>query len=458
MRTPFGFVCAALLSATVAIPASAQLHRHYRVSHWEVGFIGVSDEYSPTEADITIEYGATPIDVGTSATVRISFGRPEQQEHDISFDVQFDEVVVIDGGKRYDFERSNPNTLMLEFGFSIAHMDAPTDFGGILSQVRLSFARIDNPTTKVMAFLAEPVTSPEPSKAAPPSSGSGTFTYEGGITCSGEWANGLLHGGGRCVFPDGNTYEGNWQSGKRNGFGTATYGDGRVQAGQWRDDVFVEGRVELRDGRVYDGSWDAWGPTGSGTVTYPNGDVYSGGIKDGEHHGVGTLESNEGYTLVGGWENGKRHGETRGMLKNGTTVTGRFDQDVAEGPFTYTHRNGRIVEVVFEGGRKSSEREVRPADDFEGIGIALNLDESSGRVAVTAIGADGPAASVGLAVGDVIDTVNDQSLHGKTLDQIVALIRGPAGTTVDLGIIREGERLRVIAQRGQIDASQIDDN
>ena len=44
---------------------------------------------------------------------------------------------------------------------------------------------------------------------------------------------------------------------------------------------------------------------------------------------------------------------------------------------------------------------------------------------------DSPAKDGGLKAGDVIVAVNGKSLAGKTSDQSTALIKGPAGSTVD---------------------------
>jgi carboxyl-terminal processing protease len=47
-----------------------------------------------------------------------------------------------------------------------------------------------------------------------------------------------------------------------------------------------------------------------------------------------------------------------------------------------------------------------------------------------------PAAAAGIKPADVIASVDGTSLDGKTFDQAIALIKGAAGTTVRLGILR----------------------
>ena len=59
-----------------------------------------------------------------------------------------------------------------------------------------------------------------------------------------------------------------------------------------------------------------------------------------------------------------------------------------------------------------------------------------------------PAAEGGLKVGDVIISVDGKSLAGKTSDQSTALIKGPSGSTVQLGL-KDGRRLRL--KRAKVD-------
>ena len=54
---------------------------------------------------------------------------------------------------------------------------------------------------------------------------------------------------------------------------------------------------------------------------------------------------------------------------------------------------------------------------------------------------DSPAKAGGLKVGDLIVSVNGKSLAGKTSDESTALIKGPAGSTVTLGL-KDGRKLR----------------
>jgi carboxyl-terminal processing protease len=74
---------------------------------------------------------------------------------------------------------------------------------------------------------------------------------------------------------------------------------------------------------------------------------------------------------------------------------------------------------------------------FEGIGATVRLDEL-GRLIIAEPFVGRPAAEAGLQRGDVVLAVDGQSLRGFSLYESVMLIRGRAGTTVILTILREG--------------------
>lgn len=74
---------------------------------------------------------------------------------------------------------------------------------------------------------------------------------------------------------------------------------------------------------------------------------------------------------------------------------------------------------------------------FEGIGASVQLDEL-GRLVIAEPFIGRPAAEAGIERGDIVLEVDGQPLRGLSLYEAVALIRGKAGSTVVLTILREG--------------------
>jgi carboxyl-terminal processing protease len=76
---------------------------------------------------------------------------------------------------------------------------------------------------------------------------------------------------------------------------------------------------------------------------------------------------------------------------------------------------------------------------FEGIGATLRLDEAQRLIIVEAM-PDRPAFKAGVRPDDVVLKVNGTPVKGLSLYEVVALIRGPAGSKVILTLGREGEK------------------
>ena len=73
----------------------------------------------------------------------------------------------------------------------------------------------------------------------------------------------------------------------------------------------------------------------------------------------------------------------------------------------------------------------------EGIG-ALVRENEDGFIEVSSPIEGQPADLAGLLPGDLIVGVNGESVIGQGLDEVILKVRGPAGTSVDLTIAREG--------------------
>ncbi|MDD3567847.1 MAG: S41 family peptidase [Bacteroidales bacterium] len=75
---------------------------------------------------------------------------------------------------------------------------------------------------------------------------------------------------------------------------------------------------------------------------------------------------------------------------------------------------------------------------FDGIGVTFNMPNDT--VVIISTVAGGPSERVGLLAGDRIITINDSLVAGVNFDQndIVTMLKGPNGTKVTVGILRQG--------------------
>ena len=75
---------------------------------------------------------------------------------------------------------------------------------------------------------------------------------------------------------------------------------------------------------------------------------------------------------------------------------------------------------------------------FSGVGMTVGRNSRNG-LEVGYVFRGSPAAGANLKAGDVIVTVDGESIRGEDVDLIVAKIKGPEGTDVTLGIRKGGE-------------------
>ncbi len=89
-----------------------------------------------------------------------------------------------------------------------------------------------------------------------------------------------------------------------------------------------------------------------------------------------------------------------------------------------------------------SEPTVRPSASLEdhvvGIGVEIKTDED-GILVIKPI-RNGPAEKAGLKPGDIITSISNRPLAGKSLDYAVDLIKGQVGTTITMAVSRNGNR------------------
>ncbi|MBO7246791.1 MAG: S41 family peptidase [Bacteroidaceae bacterium] len=96
--------------------------------------------------------------------------------------------------------------------------------------------------------------------------------------------------------------------------------------------------------------------------------------------------------------------------------------------------------------------------NFDGIGVQFNMVEDT--LFIVQPLPDGPSEKIGILAGDRIVTVNDTAIAGVKMaqEEIMKRLRGPKGTTVKLGIKRQGlsELLYFNVVRDKIPVNTVD--
>jgi carboxyl-terminal processing protease len=93
---------------------------------------------------------------------------------------------------------------------------------------------------------------------------------------------------------------------------------------------------------------------------------------------------------------------------------------------------------------------------FEGIGAEVALNSDAKPVIIAPLD-QSPAAKAGIKTGDIILAVNGKPTDGMSLVEVVLNVRGPAGTSVTLTILHEGDTVPVDIEivRTQIESPSV---
>lgn len=90
---------------------------------------------------------------------------------------------------------------------------------------------------------------------------------------------------------------------------------------------------------------------------------------------------------------------------------------------------------ILQGMELSRENITYFVREIVGTGIALDTDQQTGLLRITTVYPKSPAGQAGLSTGLVIRKIDGASVAGKSLQECLSLIGGPAGTRVKFEII-----------------------
>ncbi|WJY19552.1 S41 family peptidase [Alteriqipengyuania flavescens] len=93
--------------------------------------------------------------------------------------------------------------------------------------------------------------------------------------------------------------------------------------------------------------------------------------------------------------------------------------------------------------------------NYQGLGISIQMED--GAVKVVSPFKGSPAEAAGIKAGDFITHVEGELIYGEDIDYAVGKMRGPAGTPVNLTIVRAGrdEPIELTVTRGLIELEPV---
>ena len=101
-------------------------------------------------------------------------------------------------------------------------------------------------------------------------------------------------------------------------------------------------------------------------------------------------------------------------------------------------------------GDEYDDIKISSSGQYSGVGIEVSMED--GQVVVVAPLDGSPAAAAGIRSGDVIATIDGVPVNTTTLADTIGRMRGKEGTSVKIGILREGstEPLQITLKRSRV--------
>lgn len=94
--------------------------------------------------------------------------------------------------------------------------------------------------------------------------------------------------------------------------------------------------------------------------------------------------------------------------------------------------------------------------NFEGIGVVIRTLEETGEIEVVSILNGSPALDAGVRPGDIFYEVDGQRIEGMSQTELATLVRGPAGTDVEITFDRDGELITLNITRARIELPNVE--
>jgi carboxyl-terminal processing protease len=106
-------------------------------------------------------------------------------------------------------------------------------------------------------------------------------------------------------------------------------------------------------------------------------------------------------------------------------------------------------------GDEYDEVKISSSGQYSGIGIEVSMEDE--EVVVVSPFEGSPAAQAGIRSGDVIATIDDIPVNTTTLADTIGRMRGKEGTSVKIGILREGspEPLQFTVKRSRVELRSV---
>lgn len=135
-------------------------------------------------------------------------------------------------------------------------------------------------------------------------------------------------------------------------------------------------------------------------------------------------------------------------------IVDNYYEDVDKDKLISSAIDGMLAELddpysVYMDEDTTSDFNDRLYGNYAGIGAEISMNEN-GDVIIYSTFSGSPAETAGLKFGDIISKIDGKDAKGMTSSEVSSLVKGLAGTKVNITYIREGKENTVEITRGSI--------
>lgn len=134
----------------------------------------------------------------------------------------------------------------------------------------------------------------------------------------------------------------------------------------------------------------------------------------------------------------------------------KVDKDkLVEGIYSgYASALGDPYTVYYD---KDATKELMESNEgeFSGIGAEMSQDTKTGTITITEVYEDSPAEKAGLMNNDVLVGVDDRSVSGQKLENVVSWLKGEKGTEVKITVSRDGNEQSFTVVRDNVEVHTV---
>lgn len=132
------------------------------------------------------------------------------------------------------------------------------------------------------------------------------------------------------------------------------------------------------------------------------------------------------------------------------------DVNYVEGIYKGMLESLNDIYSVYYTKEEYSDLQEHTTGNYCGLGAYVSQDPDTGDISIVQVIKGSAAEEIGMKTGDVIYSVDGKKVSGEDLSTVVSWLKGEEGTTVGLEYYRDGELIKDVITRRQVETESVE--